>query len=129
MFFLLVCEGLMHPSVSVVSWMGLNNVFEAGTNASILILPMDAFGNNISFSGKEMELQGFSLSLQNENGSFATIFNTTHIRWMESGYISIEFVLVTAGKFLLLVEKESQTLNGVPLPLEVNSGVILSIFP
>ncbi|WZZ36656.1 hypothetical protein YC2023_020057 [Brassica napus] len=69
-----------------------------------------------------MELQGFSLSLQNENGSFATIFNTTHIRWMESGYISIEFVLVTAGKFLLLVEKESQTLNGVPLPLEVNSG-------
>ncbi|RID76505.1 hypothetical protein BRARA_B03474 [Brassica rapa] len=114
--------GLMHPSVSVVSWMGLNNVFEAGMNASILILPMDAFGNNISFSGKEMELQGFSLSLQNENGSFATIFNTTHIRWMESGYISIEFVLVTAGKFLLLVEKESQTLNGVPLPLEVNSG-------
>ncbi|CDY60426.1 BnaCnng36290D [Brassica napus] len=113
--------GLMHPSVSVVSWMGLNNVFEAGTNASILILPLDAFGNNISFSGKEMELQGFSLSLQNENGSFATIFNTTHIRWMESGYISIEFVLVTAGKFLLLVEKESQTLNGVPLPLEVNS--------
>ncbi|WZY79188.1 hypothetical protein YC2023_025572 [Brassica napus] len=114
--------GLMHPSVSVVSWMGLNNVFEAGMNASILILPMDAFGNNISFSGKEMELQGFSLSLQNENGSFAIIFNTTHIRWMESGYISIEFVLVTAGKFLLLVEKESQALNGVPLPLEVNSG-------
>ncbi|XP_056845476.1 protein GAMETE EXPRESSED 2 [Raphanus sativus] len=114
--------GLMHPSVCAVSWMGLNNVFEAGMNASILILPMDAFGNNISFSGKEMDLQGFSLSLLDENGSFATIFNTTHIRWMESGYISIEFVLVTAGKFSLLVEKESQTLNGVPLPLEVNSG-------
>ncbi|KAJ0232276.1 Protein GAMETE EXPRESSED 2 [Hirschfeldia incana] len=114
--------GSMHPSVCVVSWMGLNNVFEAGMNASILILPMDAFGNNLSFSGKETELQGFSLSLLDENGSFATIFNTTHIRWMESGYISIEFVLVTAGKFSLLVEKESQTLNGVPLPLEVNSG-------
>ncbi|CAH8390453.1 unnamed protein product [Eruca vesicaria subsp. sativa] len=121
--------GLMHPSVSVVSWMGLNNVFEAGMNASILILPMDAFGNNISFSGKEMEmeLQGFSLSLLYENGSFATIFNTTHIRWMESGYISIEFVLVTAGKFLLLVEKESQRLNGVPLPLEVNSAGSLDV--
>ncbi|CAH8299742.1 unnamed protein product [Eruca vesicaria subsp. sativa] len=121
--------GLMHPSVSVVSWMGLNNVFEAGMNASILILPMDAFGNNISFSGKEMEmeLQGFSLSLLYENGSFATVFNTTHIRWMESGYISIEFVLVTAGKFLLLVEKESQTLNGVPLPLQVNSAGSLDV--
>ncbi|CAH8358393.1 unnamed protein product [Eruca vesicaria subsp. sativa] len=124
-----VQPGLMHPSVSVVSWMGLNNVFEAGMNASILILPMDAFGNNISFSGKEMEmeLQGFSLSLLYENGSFATIFNTTHIRWMESGYISIEFVLVTAGKFLLLVEKESQTLNGVPLPLVVNSAGSLDV--
>lgn len=76
----------------VVSWMGLNNVFEAGMNASILIVPIDAFGNNISFSGKEMELHGFSLSLHNENGSFATILNTTHIRWNESGYVSIEFV-------------------------------------
>ncbi|CAH8359497.1 unnamed protein product [Eruca vesicaria subsp. sativa] len=121
--------GLMHPSVSVVSWMGLNNVFEAGMNASILILPMDAFGNNISFSGKEMEmeLQGFSLSLLYENGSFATIFNTTDIRWMESGYISIEFVLVTAGKFLLLVEQESQRLNGVPLSLVVNSAGSLDV--
>ncbi|XP_020877406.1 protein GAMETE EXPRESSED 2 isoform X3 [Arabidopsis lyrata subsp. lyrata] len=115
--------GLMYPSVSVVSWMGLANVFEAGMNASILILPKDAFGNNISFSGKEMEFQGFSLSLLNENGSIAAgVLNITHIRWIESGYISIEFVLVTTGKFLLLVEKESQTLNGVPLPLEVNSG-------
>ncbi|KAG7537207.1 Immunoglobulin E-set [Arabidopsis suecica] len=115
--------GLMYPSVSVVSWMGLANVFEAGMNASILILPKDAFGNNISFSGKEMEFQGFSLSLLNENGSIAAgVLNITHIRWIESGYISIEFVLVTSGKFLLLVEKESQTLNGVPLPLEVNSG-------
>ncbi|KAL9282862.1 putative immunoglobulin-like protein [Arabidopsis thaliana] len=114
--------GLMYPSVSVVSWMGLANVFEAGMNASILILPKDAFGNNISFSGKEMEFQEFSLSLISENGSFAGVLNSTHIRWIESGYISIEFVLVTSGKFLLIVEKESQTLNGGPLPLEVNSG-------
>jgi len=112
----------MYPSVSVVSWMGLANVFEAGMNASILILPKDAFGNNISFSGKEMEFQEFSLSLISENGSFAGVLNSTHIRWIESGYISIEFVLVTSGKFLLIVEKESQTLNGGPLPLEVNSG-------
>ncbi|CAD5334392.1 unnamed protein product [Arabidopsis thaliana] len=114
--------GLMYPSVSVVSWMGLANVFEAGMNASILILPKDAFGNNISFSGKKMEFQEFSLSLISENGSFAGVLNSTHIRWIVSGYISIDFVLVTSGKFLLLVEKESQTLNGGPLPLEVNSG-------
>ncbi|ESQ32377.1 hypothetical protein EUTSA_v10005444mg, partial [Eutrema salsugineum] len=117
-----VAPGLMYPSVCVVSWMGLANVFEAGMNASILILPKDAFGNNISFSGKETELQGFSLSLLYENGSIAGDLNITHTRWIESGYISIEFVLVTSGKFLLLVERESQTLNGVPLPLEVNSG-------
>ncbi|CAH2044666.1 unnamed protein product [Thlaspi arvense] len=117
--------GLMYPSVCVVSWMGLANLFEAGMNASILILPKDAFGNNISYSGKdmEMEMQGVSLSLLNENGSIASILNITHTRWIESGYISIEFVLLTAGKFLLLVEKESQTLNGVvTLPLEVNPG-------
>lgn len=118
----------MYPSVCVVSWMGLTNVFEAGMNASILILPNDAFGNNISFSGKEMEFQGFSLSLLNENGSIAGMLNITHIRWIESGYISIEFFLVTSGKFLLLVEKDSQTLNGGPLPLEVNSGDLV-LFP
>ncbi|CAH2065290.1 unnamed protein product [Thlaspi arvense] len=114
--------GLMYPYVCVVSWMGLANLFEAGMNASILILPKYAFGNNISYSGKdmEMEMQGLSLSLLNENGSIASILNITHTRWIESGYISIEFVLVTAGKVLLLVEKESQTLNGVTLPLEVN---------
>ncbi|VVA93827.1 unnamed protein product [Arabis nemorensis] len=112
----------MHPSVCVVSWMGLTNLFEAGMNASILILPKDAFGNNLSFSGKEIELHGFSLSLLYENGSFASILNVTHMRWIESGYISIDFVLVTAGKFVLLVERESQNLNGAPLPLEVNSG-------
>jgi len=117
----------MYPSVSVVSWMGLANVFEAGMNASILILPKDAFGNNISFSGKKMEFQEFSLSLISENGSFAGVLNSTHIRWIVSGYISIDFVLVTSGKFLLLVEKESQTLNGGPLPLEVNSGDWVSI--
>lgn len=102
--------------------MGLTNVFEAGMNASILILPKDAFGNNLSFSGKEMDLQGFSLSLLNENGSSASVLNITHIRWIESGYISIEFVLVTSGKFLLLAERETQTLDGVTLPLQVNSG-------
>ncbi|EOA12883.1 hypothetical protein CARUB_v10025856mg [Capsella rubella] len=114
--------GLMYPSVCVVSWMGLTNKFEAGTNASVLILPKDAFGNNISYSGKEIEFQGFLLSLLYENGSFASDLDITHIRWVESGYISIEFVLVTSGRFLLLVEKESQTLNGSPLPLMVNSG-------
>ncbi|KFK40717.1 gamete expressed 2 protein [Arabis alpina] len=114
--------GLMHPSVCVVSWMGLTNKFEAGMNATILILPKDAFGNNMSLFGKEMEFSGFSLTLLEENGSIASILNITHTRWIESGYISIEFPLVTAGKFLLLVDKESQNLNGVPLPLEVNSG-------
>ncbi|KAG2261104.1 hypothetical protein Bca52824_068183 [Brassica carinata] len=69
-----------------------------------------------------MELQGFSLSLLNKKGSFATTLNATHTRWTEFGYVSIEFVHVTAGKFLLIVEKESQILNGVPQPLEVNSG-------
>ncbi|XP_010512519.1 PREDICTED: LOW QUALITY PROTEIN: protein GAMETE EXPRESSED 2-like [Camelina sativa] len=117
--------GMMYPSVCVVSWMGLRNVFEAGMNASVLILPKDAFGNNISYSGKEIEFQGwFSLSLLYENGSIATNNNLdlAHVRWIESGYISIEFLLVISGKFLLLVDKDSQTLTGGPLPLEVNSG-------
>lgn len=52
--------------------------------------------------------------------AFGTIVNTPHIRRIESGYISIEFVLVK--KILLLVEKESQTLNGVPLPFAKRVG-------
>ncbi|CAN8307308.1 unnamed protein product [Cochlearia groenlandica] len=61
--------GLIYPFVCVVSWIDLNNEFEVGTNASISILPKDAFGNNVFFSGKDIEQEGFSLSLLNENGT------------------------------------------------------------
>ncbi|XP_010547016.1 PREDICTED: protein GAMETE EXPRESSED 2 isoform X2 [Tarenaya hassleriana] len=114
--------GLLHPSVCVTSWMGLMNIFEAGMNVSILILPNDAFGNNISLVGKDADWQGFSLSILYNNGSFAASPNVTHIGWIESGNIVVEFVLVTAGNFLLLVEREHQTLNGAPLPFEVKPG-------
>lgn len=114
----------MYPSVSVASWMGLVNEFEAGTRAQVLILPKDAFGNNISSTKKEPDSYNFSLSALYENGSIASSPNCSYTGWNEFGYIIIEFIAVQAGKFLLHVEGGNQTLNGSPLPFKVNPGDI-----
>ncbi|GLU08406.1 hypothetical protein SLE2022_253210 [Rubroshorea leprosula] len=114
--------GPVYPSVSVASWMGLVNEFEAGTRAQVLILPKDAFGNNISSTKNEPESYNFSLSALYENGSIASSPNGSYMGWNEFGYIIIEFIAVKAGNFLLHVEGGNQTLNGSPLPFKVNPG-------
>ncbi|KAK4854944.1 hypothetical protein QYF36_002662 [Acer negundo] len=119
-----VSPGRIHPSVCAVSWMDLMNEFEAGEKATILILPKDAFGNNISSTNEETSAFNFVVSASYENGSIASVPNITYTGWNAVGFIVIEFVVTTAGNLLLHVEGENQTLNGSPLPLEVNPGPI-----
>lgn len=120
-------EGQMHPSVSVVSWMGGVNEFEAGTKATLLILPKDAFGNNVSSTSKEPNSFNFIVSVCQANGSFINMPNVTNVGWNEAGYIVLEFIASIAGDLSLRIAGGNQTLNGSPLPFKVNPGDFLSL--
>ncbi|XP_044498159.1 protein GAMETE EXPRESSED 2-like isoform X2 [Mangifera indica] len=119
-----VDPGQMHPSVSVVSWMGGVNEFEAGTKATLLILPKDAFGNNVSSTSKEPSSFNFIVSVCQANGSFINMPNVTNVGWNEAGYIVLEFIASIAGDLSLRMEGGNQTLNGSPLPFKVNPGAL-----
>ncbi|KAJ4826072.1 hypothetical protein Tsubulata_041704 [Turnera subulata] len=92
--------------------------FEAGAKASVVIAPRDAFGNNVSPTGEELNTYNFTVVALYENGSIASVPNTTQPRWDEFGNIVIEVFVAKAGNLLLQVEGGNQTLNGSPLPLK-----------
>lgn len=115
-------EGHLYPSVCVVSWMSPANEFVAGTRVTVLILPRDAFGNNISSSSDTLNSSNYIVSASNATGSVANLLNITNMGWDRLGYISIEFIVATAGSLLLHVEGENQTLSGSPLPFKVTPG-------
>lgn len=115
-------EGHLYPSVCVASWMSPINEFVAGTRVTVLILPRDAFGNNISSSSDDPNSSNFIVSASNATGSVANLLNITNMGWNKFGYISIELNVATAGSLLLHVEGENQALNGSPLPFKVNPG-------
>ena len=52
----------MHPSVCVASWMNVVNEFVVGTAVNILVMPKDAFGNNISSISEGLESHNFTVS-------------------------------------------------------------------
>ncbi|XP_043812254.1 protein GAMETE EXPRESSED 2 isoform X4 [Manihot esculenta] len=114
--------GKIYPSVCIASWMGFLNEFEAGERATIFIVPRDAFGNDVSSTGEELNSYNFTVSVLYANGSLANVPNITHVGWNELGIISIEFIAEKAGDLLLHVKGGKQTLNGSPLPLKVNPG-------
>ncbi|XP_022760596.1 protein GAMETE EXPRESSED 2 [Durio zibethinus] len=114
--------GPMYPSASVASWFGFLNEFEAGSKAPLLILPKDAFGNNITSTDKELNSYNILVTALHENGSIASLPNITYMGWNEFGYIIVEFIAVKAGNFLLHIEGGNQILNGSPLPFKVNPG-------
>lgn len=116
----------MYPSASVASWMNLMNEFDAGTKATVLILPKDAFGNNISSFSEERNLHNFTGSSLYVNGSIASVPNITFMGWNELGYILIDFIVVQAGDLFLRVVCDNETLNGSPLPFNVNPGDTIS---
>ncbi|XVF66194.1 hypothetical protein PTKIN_Ptkin10aG0015900 [Pterospermum kingtungense] len=116
--------GPMYPSASVATWFGFLDEFEAGSKAPLLILPKDAFGNNISSTDKELNDYNISLTALIENGSIASSPNITYMAWNKFGYIIVEFIAVKAGNFLLYIQGGDQILNGSPLPFKVNPGTL-----
>ncbi|KAJ4955934.1 hypothetical protein NE237_012717 [Protea cynaroides] len=117
-----VLAGRMHSSVSVASWGNLFNEFIAGTRATVLILPKDAFGNNISSTSGNPGSYKFMLSAFYENGSLASVLNITYMGWNGFGYVGVEFIAAMAGSLLLHVEVGNQSLSGSPLLFKVNPG-------
>ncbi|KAG8369910.1 hypothetical protein BUALT_Bualt14G0062500 [Buddleja alternifolia] len=117
-----VNPGRMYPAAGILSWTDGFNEFIAGTKAEILILPKDAFGNNVSSVSEGPTLHNFTLLASTSRGFSASILNINNKGWNPQGYISIEFVAATAGSLLLHVQVENQTLHGSPLPFKVNPG-------
>ncbi|KAM3323929.1 protein GAMETE EXPRESSED 2 isoform X1 [Capsicum chacoense] len=118
-----VTPGSIYPSASVVSWKNGVSEFAAGTKASIMILPKDAFGNNISSASHEgLNTYNFTSSISTFNGSIAAMLNFTNKGWDVSGYLVAEFVVATAGSLFLNIDGDNQTLSGCPLMFIVNPG-------
>ncbi|KAK9288766.1 hypothetical protein L1049_017230 [Liquidambar formosana] len=117
-----VIPGRVYPSACVASWMGIVNEFVAGTKATVVIHPKDAFGNNISSTSKEENLHIFTVSAFFANGSMASLLNVTYMGWNKLGYVSFEFIAATSGSLLLHIGGGNQTLNGSPLPFKVTPG-------
>ncbi|KAI5648713.1 hypothetical protein M9H77_34718 [Catharanthus roseus] len=101
-------------AAGTVSWLAGVDEFIAGTKAIILILPKDAFGNNISSA----------ISASHSNGSVANILIITSKGWNQLGYLSIEFIVPTSGSLLLDVQEQNQTLIRSPLPIELKPGAL-----
>lgn len=100
------------------------NEFVAGTAVNNLVMPKDAFGNNISWTSERLESHNFTFSTSYENGTIVSL-NVTYKGWNEFGYIGFEFVAATAGSLSLHVRGENQTLNGSPLPFKVKPGELI----
>ena len=112
----------MHPAVSIVSWMDNVNEFVAGMSAVVLILPKDAFGNNVALKNAELDSFVFNVSESYSNGSAVNAVNVTSLGWNDDGYFRIEFIASSAGNLLLHVQRNGQTLRGSPLPFFVSPG-------
>ncbi|KAL0348648.1 UNVERIFIED_CONTAM: protein GAMETE EXPRESSED 2 [Sesamum angustifolium] len=112
-----VNPGRMYPPAGILS-----DEFIAGTEAEVLILPKDAFGNNVSSASEGPIPYNFTLFASTLNGLSANIRNITQKGWNHQGSLCIGFVAATAGRLLLHVQVENQTLDGPPLPFKVNPG-------
>ncbi|GMP76486.1 hypothetical protein CsSME_00033135 [Camellia sinensis var. sinensis] len=119
-----VTPGKMYPMACVVSWKGEMNEFVAGTKATVLIIPKDAFRNNVSSASEGQSTFNFTVSASYVNGSIASVLNIAFMGWNDVGYLSFEFTAASAGSLLLHVEDKNQSLNGSPLPFKVNPGAL-----
>ncbi|KAL5201804.1 hypothetical protein ABZP36_036158 [Zizania latifolia] len=117
-----VTAGDVHPSASLVSWM-YYGVYVAGSKASVKIIPRDAFGNDVA-RGTDMPGNGsyFRVSASYGNGSTVEFMDFQDNGWTQDGYISIEFVPIVAGDFMVQVYGGDRTLRNSPLLLTVHSG-------
>ncbi|KAK4425879.1 protein GAMETE EXPRESSED 2 [Sesamum alatum] len=118
----LVNPGRMYSPAGILLWVDGLDEFIAGKEAEVLILPKDAFGNNVSSASEGPIPYNFTLFASTLNGFPANILNITQKGWNQQGYLSIGFVAATAGTLLLHVQVDNQTLDDPPLPFKVNPG-------
>ncbi|KAJ0984925.1 hypothetical protein J5N97_003281 [Dioscorea zingiberensis] len=118
----LVYEGNLYPSTCVAHLRNFGNEFVAGTKAHVLILPKDAFGNNISLRADPPSKDYFMVSAHYKNGSVSHLQDIQYNGRNELGYIVVEFTPTTAGRLLLFVYGGNQTLRDLPLPFVVKPG-------
>ncbi|PIN00557.1 hypothetical protein CDL12_26938 [Handroanthus impetiginosus] len=117
-----VNPGRMYLAAGILSWMNRLSNFIAGTKVEVLILPKDAFGNNVSSVSEGPILHNFTLFASTSDGLPANVLNITNKGWNKQGYLGIEFVTATAGSLLLHVEVDNRTLHSSPLLFHVYPG-------
>ncbi|XP_057772111.1 protein GAMETE EXPRESSED 2 isoform X2 [Salvia miltiorrhiza] len=117
-----VNPGKMYPAAGMLWWGDEADEFTAGTRAQVLILPKDAFGNDVSSSSEGSRDYTFSLSATTSDGIPATLLNASLQGWNQQQHLCLEFTAATAGTLLLQVQIENQTLHESPLPFMVNPG-------
>ncbi|XP_012857050.1 PREDICTED: protein GAMETE EXPRESSED 2-like [Erythranthe guttata] len=113
----------MYPAAGILSWRDGINEFIAGTKAELLILPKDAYGNNVSSDTEQSLLHNFTLSASTSNRIPPSVVDITDKRWNnQQGYLIIEFITSKSGNLVLHVQVENQTLHDSPLPFVVFPG-------
>lgn len=112
----------VHPSASLASWT-YSGACVAGSKASVSVALRDAFGNGVA-RGADMPGGNGNLkvSVSRSNGAIVEFKDFRYNGWAEDGRISLEFVPVVAGAFLVRVQSDDNTLRGSPLLLTVNPG-------
>ncbi|GJY30420.1 protein gamete expressed 2 isoform X1 [Tanacetum coccineum] len=117
--------GEIYELGGIVSWMGPMDNFIAGMTATVLILPKDAFSNNVtSESEGQKDFYDFEFSANFDDGSYVDPGKANYKGWNKFGYLAYEFVIVTSGTHLLHVKHKNKSLIGSPLRLEVRPGAL-----
>ncbi|KVH88614.1 Filamin/ABP280 repeat-like protein [Cynara cardunculus var. scolymus] len=119
-----VTPGPIYSPGGIVSWMGQLNNFVAGMKATLLILPKDAFGNNVTSLSEGRNIDGFEVYATYANGSNVILQDVSNQGWNGFGYLCIQFTLTTAGSFLAHVKQKNETLIGSPLPFTVDPDAL-----
>uniref|UniRef100_A0A0E0M1E3 GEX2 N-terminal Ig-like domain-containing protein n=1 Tax=Oryza punctata TaxID=4537 RepID=A0A0E0M1E3_ORYPU len=117
-----VAAGDVHPSASLASWT-YSGACVAGSKAFVSVVLRDAFGNDVA-RGTEMPGGNghLKVSVSHSNGAIVEFKDFQYNGWAEDGRISLEFVPIVAGAFLVRVNGDDKTLRGSPLLLTVNPG-------
>ena len=121
-------KGEIYEPGCIVSWMEPMNNFVAGTKATVLILPKDAFGNNVTSESEGRKTYNFVVSATYDNGSNVNVVDVKFQGWNKFGYLSYEFVIVTAGRLFIHIKHQNESLINSPLPLKVHPGGLSNIW-
>ncbi|KAJ0594638.1 putative immunoglobulin-like, Filamin family [Helianthus annuus] len=119
-----VNPGPIYESGGAASWMGQVDDFVAGSKATVLIQPKDAFGNNVTNATEGQNIYNFDVYATTLNGSNARLLDISNKGWNEFGYVCITFVTVTAGHLSVHIKQNNNSLIGSPLPLTVHPEAV-----